>query len=267
MEEELLVEVEVSFLLTTPPQVSGFIVHIGDNGLSYGADVVSTDGEAVLLEITMAKFWPGRYFVYRAGRGGPPSLEALPNPPLDRFHPTHEVGIISHAEGYVVAAMVPNHYIGGVLNPNYELFRYSSHTRTWSTKVIPFDRTSATDLGHVCGHTTNKVITVGGDSIGWVDLWRGILVCNMLDEDPVVRFLSLPGRMPTNARPLGTWSASARSYRDVICVGNTLRFVELEYYDDADDEDIDYGWKATVMERALGVDSALLEYMLYCRQC
>ena len=28
--------------------------------------------------------------------------------------------------------------------------------------------------------------------VGWVDLWRGILVCNVLQEDPVLHDVSLP---------------------------------------------------------------------------
>ena len=35
-------------------------------------------------------------------------------------------------------------------------------------------------------HLTNEVIVLGGDkgSVGWVDLWRGILLCDVLSETP-----------------------------------------------------------------------------------
>lgn len=41
-------------------------------------------------------------------------------------------------------------------------------------------------------HETTKVITLGGGTVGWVDLWRGILVCNVFDESPVLWDVPLP---------------------------------------------------------------------------
>ncbi|XBH86266.1 hypothetical protein VPH35_073968 [Triticum aestivum] len=219
------VEVEV--------EVSGFIVHVGDNGLSYGATVVSIDGDAVLLYITVAMFNAQRYLVYKAGPGSP-SLEVLPYRPI-KFHSTNEVGILGHGDGYVVAALVRKLKIDRLA---YELFLCSSRTKAWSSKVIELDGTTGDDdLRHVRNHRTTKVITVGVDSLGWVDLWRGILLCNVLDENPVVRYLSFPRPMPGNSRHVGT--SSSRPFRDVICVGDTFRFVEVEYHQDADSDDDD----------------------------
>ncbi|XBI70329.1 hypothetical protein VPH35_064840 [Triticum aestivum] len=232
-DEGVEVEVEVSFFFVSPPQVSGFIVHVGDNGLSYGATVVITDGDAVLLHITVAMFNGLRYLVYKADHGSP-SLEVLPHRPV-RFHSTNEVGILSHGDGYVVAALARNLKVGPLA---YELFLCSSTTKAWSSKVIPLDgATGDDDLRHVLNHQTTKVITVGVDSLGWVDLWRGILLCNVLDEDPVVRYPSFPRPTPGNSRHVGT--SSSRPFTDVICVGDMLRFIEVEYHQDADSEDDD----------------------------
>ncbi|XBI46365.1 hypothetical protein VPH35_110633 [Triticum aestivum] len=248
--EEVVVELEVSFLFVSPPDVSGFVVHVGDYGLSYGASVVSTDGNAVLLAITMAMFNLQRYLVYRVDRGNP-SLEVLPDRPMLKFHPTKVVGILSHGKGYVVAALTRKLKIDYLA---YELFLYTSQTKAWSSKVIPLECTRDADLIHVLNHHTTKVITVGVDSLGWVDLWRGILFCNVLDENPVVRFLSFPCPMPSNACNLGT--SCPRPFRDVICIGNTLKFVEVEYNQGEDDTDYgsntDHGWKATTQKRNLG---------------
>ncbi|XBI46383.1 hypothetical protein VPH35_110647 [Triticum aestivum] len=248
--EEVVVEVEVSFLFASPPDVSGFVVHVGDYGLSYGASVVSTDGNAVLLAITMAMFNLQRYLVYRVDQGNP-SLEVLPERPMLKFHPTKVVGILSHGKGYIVAALTLKLKIDYLA---YELFLYTSQTKAWSSKVIPLECTRDADLIHVLNHHTTKVITVGVDSLGWVDLWRGILFCNVLDENPVVRFLSFPCPMPSNACNLGT--SCPRPFRDVICIGNTLKFVEVEYNQGEDDTDYgsntDHGWKATTQKRNLG---------------
>jgi hypothetical protein len=39
---------------------------------------------------------------------------------------------------------------------------------------------------------TDKVITFEGDTLVWVDLWRGALLCNMLDENPVAQYIRMP---------------------------------------------------------------------------
>lgn len=46
-----------------------------------------------------------------------------------------------------------------------------------------------------------KVFTVGGDSLGWVDLRIGILLCQGIlaqGPPPVMRFIQLPQLMPIN---------------------------------------------------------------------
>jgi hypothetical protein len=43
-------------------------------------------------------------------------------------------------------------------------------------------------------HATSNVITLGGanGTVGWVDLWRGILLCDVLEERPKLRDMPLP---------------------------------------------------------------------------
>jgi hypothetical protein len=43
-------------------------------------------------------------------------------------------------------------------------------------------------------HLTTKVIVIGGatGTIGWVDMWCGILLCDVLEENPKIRDMPLP---------------------------------------------------------------------------
>lgn len=43
-------------------------------------------------------------------------------------------------------------------------------------------------------HLTTKVITLGGakGTVGFVDLWRGILLCDLLEDSPKLRDMPLP---------------------------------------------------------------------------
>uniref|UniRef100_A0A0D9WJI3 DUF1618 domain-containing protein n=1 Tax=Leersia perrieri TaxID=77586 RepID=A0A0D9WJI3_9ORYZ len=67
---------------------------------------------------------------------------------------------------------------------------------------------------------TTKVITIGGakGTVGWVDLWRGILLFDVLDELPELRNVPLP--LPSK----GTWpllSTRAETLSDSCCFVRT----------------------------------------------
>lgn len=186
-ESEAGVVVEVSFSLVDPPEVPSFAVHChglrDDDGLPFHARVVSAQGNVVLLYIILDRYKPGLYFVYSVGQGNP-SLEVLPL--SDSFHPIDAVGILpysrggSESYGYVVAT-ISRVITDGILK--YQLLRYSSKTKAWSTKLAPLVcDCEDDDLTDLLNHSTHKVIAVGS-SLGWVDLWWGILVCDVLNDE------------------------------------------------------------------------------------
>jgi hypothetical protein len=70
------------------------------------------------------------------------------------------------------------------------------------------------------------VISFGGGTFGWADLWRGILVCNVFDEMPMVQFIQLPMLLPGNIYNLAVWPWPIR---DAACCSNGLiKLVEVE---------------------------------------
>nr|XP_051205124.1 uncharacterized protein LOC127318692 [Lolium perenne] len=165
--------VEISFRLFEPPDVSSFSVRCGgvrDDGTPYHACVVGAEGNVVLLYIILDRYEPGLFFVYTASHGSP-SLDVLPRPSCS-FNPTQSVGILPLAggRGYLVAASACAQFLEGVFK--CQLFLYSSETKAWSTKLAPVLGDRDTDWEAVRDHRTDKVIVVGGDSLGWVDLCR-----------------------------------------------------------------------------------------------
>ena len=47
-------------------------------------------------------------------------------------------------------------------------------------------------------HKTDFVITMEGGTLAWVDLWRGVMLRNVLDNDPVLHYIPFPKPMAGN---------------------------------------------------------------------
>lgn len=74
--------------------------------------------------------------------------------------------------------------------------------------------------------STSKVITIGGElgSVGWVDLWRGILICDML-LDNKFRYISLP--LPRVPKVL---KGNPLISRDIAVVKGYLKYIDMNLY-------------------------------------
>ena len=119
---------------------------------------------------------------------------------------------------------------------------FSSETQGWITKEAKVDwDDEETQYNNLVFHRGSKVIVVdgGGDCcsplLGWIDLWQGILICNFLDANPVIRLIQLPPPCPCNMvdySGMGYEMMNARSCRDVTCSSNgCFRFVEIDFGD------------------------------------
>uniref|UniRef100_A0ACD5Y6D3 Uncharacterized protein n=1 Tax=Avena sativa TaxID=4498 RepID=A0ACD5Y6D3_AVESA len=178
------------------------------------------------------------YFVYRA-EPNRATLELLPGVPNGGlfFHDS-EVGILPRGnDEFTIAALVPC----APCRDKFELllFHSSSKARSWTSmklsvvgppKKFPIE-VNDRDLD-LSLHLTTNVITVGGEygTIGWVDLWRGILFCDVLSEKPKLRAMPVPLPMDHifGNNGLGREFGRGVDSRGIALVNGCLKFVELD---------------------------------------
>ncbi|CAL5008904.1 unnamed protein product [Urochloa decumbens] len=241
------VPISVSFCISRPPVLSHFFVH--SPGLDLAAlpvppKAICSDADLVLLRVPLdpdarSSQWHSDYFVYTM-HPRRPKLDLLPNPCPARFA-DDEIAVLScggGGGGYVVA---------GLKVPAFELHLYRSvgakpgTTRRWTIQKVSMPapvRDTACPVPDSAEnqmfHTTAKTIAIGGEggTVGWVDLWRGILLCDLLSPESPPKLRDVP--LPPPAR--GNWENFLNHhrpcfYRDVAVVGDrreTIKYVEME---------------------------------------
>ncbi|GJN34307.1 hypothetical protein PR202_gb22956 [Eleusine coracana subsp. coracana] len=186
----------VTFWAASPPRVSCFTVHCPCDDpklpvLRSVPKILCSDDDLVLLRLPTCPRPPddddgftvradeneNDYFVYEAGtaENKPPSLMLVPTP--------SNCNVEFHDDQIVI------------------LRSDISETGRWSTRLMKV-------VGAPNYHryrNSNKAIAIGGErcSVGWVDLWRGILVCDLLplDNPDELRYVALP--TPPTPKPEG----------------------------------------------------------------
>jgi hypothetical protein len=120
------------------------------------------------------------YFIYGLaagpGTGGLPSLTRLPKHPADCFNKC-EVALLPHGDDFTVAALSAR------AGNEFDLHLFRSEDWSWDTEPVVLADKNACSL--LSQHLTSTVITIGGErgTVGWVDLWHGILLCDLLAEN------------------------------------------------------------------------------------
>jgi hypothetical protein len=131
----------------------------------------------------------------------------------------HTMGFVTLGDGehFVLAALKYR-----LTDGQYEVHVFRSKLETWTCNVL----LEAELHAHRMVLEPQKVITLGSGKIGWVDLWKGILVCNVVNENPVLSFIPLPSLLPANRVEFS--QCDARSFRDVVCLDGMIRCIERE---------------------------------------
>ncbi|CAN6349284.1 unnamed protein product [Urochloa humidicola] len=250
--------IQVTFRAARPPALSHLCVHCpGADFPASAPRVVAAHADLLLLRVPIhpdslscvrAEFWD--YFVYRAQH--PPRLDLIPNPHPKRVNDCDAalISLDGGGGGYAIAALrnrIPRPDPGGgrgayiTTEFDLHLYRSSAAAAGWVTTtrplsvedpardaLVPLPRAVAGLLPY---HETGKAITVGGErgTVAWVDLWRGIILCDVLDESPALRDVPLP--VPAR----GNWDRIVQecnpSYvRDVTISRhkNCIKYIEME---------------------------------------
>uniref|UniRef100_A0ACD5T885 Uncharacterized protein n=1 Tax=Avena sativa TaxID=4498 RepID=A0ACD5T885_AVESA len=253
--------IQVTFCPVAPPLLSYLTVHAPDMDqamLSLRPRILTTEtnGGLLLLLVTVCRHpYEGvlastrEYFVYdpRAAK-----LDHLPHPGRQHEFKLYTLAIVrkcnQHCRRRTTTATLPHgHGQGAACQDHHHddctyvvaaqaaavfgdpqtshLCMYHSDTRTWSSKpVVLFN-------SYPPNFFTSKTLTIGGDkgTVAWVDLWQSIIFCDVLDEKPKLRHLTLPEPiMPKKAVGHG----DPRSVRDVALVGNFIKFADMHVHFD-----------------------------------
>ncbi|OEL28046.1 hypothetical protein BAE44_0010934 [Dichanthelium oligosanthes] len=110
-----------------------------------------------------------------------------------------------------------------------ERFRYRSNagSRRWEVKRILIRRREGTGHG-LPWWTTDKVFSFEG-YLCWIDYFRGILFCDVIDEYPELRYVELPVAPPEGNSDHPNFGRPDPFVTRSVCVmdGSTMRFVNV----------------------------------------
>ncbi|KAF8721406.1 hypothetical protein HU200_023119 [Digitaria exilis] len=224
--------VGVSFDLVEPPAISRWFVDFSgqkEREFKRKPQILNADDSLVLLRMAVFPEDDGGltvdYFVYRAGPAGKPSLDLIPGP-HPKMHSAKQIGVLhfgdDEREHYAVVFPAPR----PKASMAYEMHMFSSETQAWSTKVAKVVIDRETGCHDIVRHRSSKVVSAGGSWLAWIDLWRGVLLCNVLDEDPVLKLLQWPVPPPEG---VCIEMYAARSIRDAaVSDAGVVREVKLE---------------------------------------
>ncbi|XBI88960.1 hypothetical protein VPH35_026849 [Triticum aestivum] len=241
--------------------------------------------EGDLAVIGLVHYWTLQYaprciyFVYRARfiGHGLAELRPLPSEVFPEQHESdchfghNEVGILcyrsrSGSEQLQLPFTSSNDYDAYKIatlciydTNQYVLYTYDSMADAWTRTPAAFPRPQ--DAPSPPKHLCNKVVTVGG-TMGWVDLWDGMILCDVHVPAPsgeeefpgprLLRYVPLPEPMqPDNGLPLYGMSSTSSFFRDIAVVNGRIKFVDLQLHASPGSRTPN-GWTAVTWSNAPG---------------
>jgi hypothetical protein len=224
--------IQVSLFVARPPLVSHVVVWPKGGYFTDEPFIHSTHGGLILLSMAMrTKTCPfPEYYIYQpgCGHGGAdaPSLELVPQfLGSSLVDEPRVVGLLSHGDrgGYYVAVL------SKLGKGEFELYLFCSKMATWTIKKPLFlleDGRELLEDEDVDFMPNNKVITVGGGVLAFVDLTKGILIGDVLEDSPEFYYITLPSEF---CQPWTNYPSQTRDVSINVSLDGTIRikFIEL----------------------------------------
>ncbi|CAN6344100.1 unnamed protein product [Urochloa humidicola] len=253
--------VHVSLCLVRPPRLSYLCVHFpGTAAANYfipsgtpavrcikeAPQVISTHADLALLRVPRCQA-PWICAIPDATTTSSTRLARAPRSTASRTRtqraPTSRT---TRSPSSAAPAPLDRYLIAGLRNTldphKFKLQRYDSGTCSWTSTLLPVHSLERDDVlpipstaTQLLFQETTKVITLAGPraTIGWVDLWRGILLCDVLDGNPQLRDVPLP--KPLRANRSSFCRGSPQRYRDIIVITlpgqqqrSEIKYIEME---------------------------------------
>ncbi|TVT97292.1 hypothetical protein EJB05_57468, partial [Eragrostis curvula] len=226
-------------LLQAPPATSHVCFQLPEKIQSRYALVVAAHGDSVLILVEAGDNDDriSDLFVYNAGDAPrPPSLSLLPpcflteeekemRPmfrsragPVHRFLDLSATGLLRRGEDEIVVAELSVVVSQDTRRQNVaEIVMLRSGE--WSTKRPLVCRHDGEDCDLPSSWKTDSVVAVGDRLLCWVDLWLGLMFCDVFEDSPRLRYVQLPLDHYFDRKPNRN-----------VCVtagGSTLKFVNI----------------------------------------
>ncbi|KAL6851749.1 hypothetical protein ACP4OV_020313 [Aristida adscensionis] len=255
----------VSFRLAAPPAASRLYLHYPEDAPEFnGTALVAAHLDSVLFRvvapsesepITTSHPWCCHtdYFVCRAGPPGGGLSISGPLPPCyadgrrmaGRGHAvrshmlrTRDIGLLRRGEEEFAVAdlkvLVPDD--AGAAPVEAELFRYRSSgagSRQWEARRLPITcRGEDRERAGLRWWETDAVVAVDGH-LCWIDYFRGMLFCDVLDDEPRLRYVELPVEPPERDPDHPEFGRSHPYVTRSVCVTDcgAVKFVVVERAD------------------------------------
>ncbi|CAL4926698.1 unnamed protein product [Urochloa decumbens] len=286
-------EIQVSFFAARPPRVSYLCVFCRSASTDENQEmmiavepkVLATDDNLLLLRIVVS---PEKnlidgcdFYIYQPAGSDGPSLQRLPRPPGNIILLPNHVGILScpandrdggstglsllrphrapQDKFYMVAALCDYNDLLALGRGRFVLHVYNSKLQTWTAINVSVDDQhfqKYQEEGYLL-HFNTRAIAVGGEdaTVAFVDLWNGILLCDLshVKDKPWLRYVPLPA-------PSGSPSdADAYLSRDIAVVDGHFKFVQSrpKCKDCPTCGGDDYFWKFAIWTRPVSASSLL----------
>ncbi|XP_044409466.1 uncharacterized protein [Triticum aestivum] len=228
---EAMGSMKVTIFIKDLPSLSYFHVSCPDlqeDHFTQSPEILWSSEYCILFRMFPRSGRPQLFICRDEQPGCKPSLDPLPQ--VDSHLASESispylVGVVPDfdSQNYVLAAFRMD-----CVSRIYTLHVFRSKGSIWSKHILAIDLPSWI-YSIRPGLFPDKVIALG-EEVGYVDLWKGILLCNVLEEQVTARFVPLPDPLPNNLEYYDEFSSI--EIRDVTCTespdGFIIRCVEME---------------------------------------